>query len=154
IDFIATDQADLLRKLNHRQVRVLDRLITLDTANMQIVFIEPDWKTRFLAVITDPSVAYILLLIGIYGLFFEFVNPGFVLPGVTGAIALLLALYAFQLLPINYAGLGLIILGIIFLITEAFMPTFGIIGFGGIIAFVAGSLLLLDTNTGAFTLDW
>lgn len=154
IDVIAADEKDLLQQINGKKVNVLNQEIQLQTDNVTLSLLEPDWRTRFLAVITDPSVAYILLLIGIYGLFFEFMNPGFVLPGVAGAIALLLALYAFQLLPINYAGLGLLLLGIAFLVAEAFMPTFGVIGFGGIVAFVIGSILLLDTGSPYFSIDW
>jgi membrane-bound serine protease (ClpP class) len=120
---------------------------------MQVHLLPPDWRTRFLSIITDPSVAYILLLMGIYGLFFEFANPGFVLPGVAGAIALLLALYAFQLLPINYAGMALLFLGLAFLAAEAFMPTFGILGVGGIIAFIVGSIMLLDTGDLFFSIS-
>ena len=110
----------------------------LHTLGLSVVQIQPDWISHFLAVITNPSIAYILLLIGVYGLFFEFMNPGFVLPGVIGGISLLLALYAFQLLPISYTGLALILMGILFMIVEAFMPTFGALGVGGIIAFAIG----------------
>jgi membrane-bound serine protease (ClpP class) len=108
--------------------------------------VEPDWRSRLLGVITDPNVAYILMLIGIYGLIFEFSNPGSIVPGVTGAICLLLALYAFQVLPINYAGLALILFGVALMVGEAFEPSFGILGIGGIVAFVIGSVILIDTD--------
>jgi membrane-bound serine protease (ClpP class) len=107
---------------------------------------EPDWRSRLLAIISDPNVAYILMLVGIYGLIYEFANPGMLLPGVAGAICLMLALFAFQVLPVNYAGIGLIILGIAFMIGEAVVPSFGALGIGGIIAFIIGSVILLDTN--------
>ena len=154
IDIIAADFPDLIKQINGRTVLLLDQKITLNTGSVTIISLQPDWRARLLAVITDPNIAYILLLIGIYGLFFEFVNPGFVLPGVAGVISLLLALYALQLLPISYAGLALIGLGITFLATEAFMPTFGVLGVGGIIAFVAGSILLIDTNASGYQLQW
>jgi len=154
IDLIAKDISDLLNQLHGKKITVLEQEKILETKTLQITEIKPDWRSKFLAVITDPSVAYILLLIGVYGLFFEFANPGFVLPGVLGAIALLLALYAFQLLPISYAGLGLIILGIAFMVAEAFMPSFGILGIGGVIAFVAGSILLLDPETSGYSIAW
>ena len=131
IDYVAADVPDLLRQVNGREITILGQNITLDTASATIQVVEPDWRTQLLAVITDPSVAYILMLIGIYGLFFEFSNPGFVLPGVAGAICLLLALYAFQLLPVSYAGLALILLGIAFMTAEAFLPSFGALGVGG-----------------------
>lgn len=154
INLMATDIPNLLTKLNGYKVEIQGQTITLNTKNIRIEQVQPDWRSRLLAVITDPSVAYILLLIGIYGLFFEFANPGFIVPGVVGAIALLLALYAFQLLPINYAGLGLIILGLVFLAAEAFMPSFGALGIGGIIAFVAGSILLLETDAEGYSINW
>ncbi|MGH8729415.1 MAG: NfeD family protein [Burkholderiales bacterium] len=146
IDVVASDLSDLLKKLEGRKVNVLgqDRVLKLD--GTQLVEVEPDWKSKFLAVITDPSIAYILLLIGIYGIFFEFYNPGFVAPGVIGAICLLLALYAFQLLPVSYAGLGLIVLGLAFMTAEFFFPSFGVLGIGGVIAFVVGSVILIDTD--------
>ena len=153
IDIIANDIPDLLHQLDNRVVIVQGQNVTLHTEGIAIEQNQPDWRSNFLAVITDPSVAYILLLIGVYGLFFEFINPGFVLPGVMGAIALLLALYAFQLLPISYAGLSLILLGIIFMVVEAFMPTFGAIGIGGIIAFAIGSVMLLGTQ-GPYAVPW
>ena len=146
IDIVAVDQEDLLEQLNGRSVMVLDHPQVLDTTGLHIETIAPDWRNRLLAVITDPNVAYILMLIGIYGLFFEFANPGYVLPGVAGAIALVLALYAFQVLPVNYAGLALVGLGIIFMLAEAFVPSFGALGIGGVIAFVIGSIILFDTE--------
>lgn len=154
IEIVASDLNDLLTKLDGRTVTVKGQKITLDTKNVTVAQHNPDWRNRFLSVITDPSVAYILLLIGVYGLFFEFANPGFVVPGVCGAISLLIALYAFQLLPINYAGLGLIGLGIIFMVAEAFMPSFGALGFGGVIAFIVGSILLFDANLAGYYLAW
>jgi membrane-bound serine protease (ClpP class) len=118
----------------------------LKTADAPIVRVEVDWRTQILAVITNPSVAYILILLGIYALIFEFTNPGLILPGVVGAICVLLALYSFHLLPVNYAGLALMLLGIAFMVAEAFLPAFGSLGIGGLIAFVLGSIILIDTD--------
>jgi membrane-bound serine protease (ClpP class) len=143
IDIIATDVPDLLHQLDGYSVRLEVGESTLSTKALVIETYEPGWRSRLLSVITDPNVAYILMLIGIYGLIFELSNPGSVLPGVAGAISLLLALYAFQVLPINYAGLGLMILGIAFMVAEAFLPSFGALGFGGVIAFVVGSIILM-----------
>jgi membrane-bound serine protease (ClpP class) len=153
-DLIATDNADLLKKLDGRQLNVQGRDITLETTGLQVHIYEPDWRSRLLAVITDPNVAYILMLLGIYGLFFELWNPGYVLPGVIGGICLLLALYAFQVLPISYAGLGLILLGISFMVAEAFLPSFGALGIGGVTAFVVGSIILMDTDVEGYTIAW
>jgi membrane-bound serine protease (ClpP class) len=154
IDVVAKDVPDLLRQLNGRSVKVrgVERVLAIGGA--RVVILAPDWRSRVLAVITDPSIAYILMLIGIYGLFFEFSNPGFVLPGVAGAICLLLALFAFQLLPINYAGLGLIVLGVAFMVAEAFVPSFGALGIGGVIAFVIGSVILIDTDVPGYGIPW
>jgi membrane-bound serine protease (ClpP class) len=110
----------------------------------------PDWRTRLLAVITNPSVALILMMIGVYGLFFEFMNPGTGVGGVLGGICLLLGLYALQLLPVNYAGVALLLLGLAFMAAEAFMPSFGVLGIGGIVAFVVGSVILIDTEVPGF----
>ena len=148
IDVVATDIPDLLRQINGRKVTLTGGERVLDTEGLQLKLIEPDWRNELLSIITNPNIAYILMLLGIYGLFFELANPGFILPGVIGAISLLLALYAMQVLPINYAGLGLIILGIAFMIGEAFMPSFGVLGIGGIVSFVIGSIILFDTNGG------
>jgi membrane-bound serine protease (ClpP class) len=153
-DFIATDSADLLKKLDGRKLNIQGRDITLKTAGLQVHTYDPDWRSRLLAAITDPNVAYILMLLGIYGLFFELWNPGYVLPGVVGGICLLLALYAFQVLPISYAGLGLILLGIAFMVAEAFLPSFGALGIGGVVAFVVGSIILMDTDVEGYTIAW
>lgn len=150
IDLIATGIPDLLTKLNGRKVTTEAGTVTLQTENMTIEAWKPDWRTRFLAVIANPSVAYILMLIGIYGLILEGYNPGGVLPGVVGGICLLLALYAFQILPVNFAGLLLIALGIILIIAETFVPAYGSLGIGGVIAFVIGSIILMDTGVPGF----
>lgn len=154
IDLVAEDMSDLLRQLNGRTVRLLGGETTLNTDGLVLTRIEPDWRSQLLAVITNPNVAYILMLIGIYGLIFEFSNPGTILPGVAGAISLLLALYAFQLLPINYAGLALILLGVGLMVVEAFQPSFGILGVGGIVAFVIGSVILIDTDVPGYGISW
>jgi membrane-bound serine protease (ClpP class) len=154
IDLIARDVPGLLKKLDGRKVNVLGVERTLDLKDASIVTLEPDWRSRLLSVIADPSIAYLLMLAGIFGLFFEFSNPGFVLPGVVGAISLLLALFAFQMLPVNYAGLGLIILGLAFMVAEVFIPSFGVVGIGGVVAFVIGSVLLIDTDMPGFGIPW
>lgn len=153
IDLIAADTGDLLTQLDGREVKVLGTPRTLQTANALVRQLEPDWRSELLGVITNPNVAYILLLVGIYGLIFEFSNPGAVVPGTVGAIALLLALYAFQLLPINYAGMALMLLGVALMIGEAFAPSFGMLGIGGVIAFVIGSIILMDTQAPGFGID-
>ena len=141
IDLVAVDVPDLLQKLKK--------------ADAPVVHVEVDWRTRVLAVITNPSVAYILIILGIYALMFEFMNPGLVLPGVVGAISLLTAMYALHLLPVNYAGLALILLGIAFMVAEAFLPAFGSLGIGGLIAFVLGSILLIeDTAVPGFEIPY
>ena len=150
IDLTARDVPELLAKLNGRKLTTAAGERTLETTGATVVTIEPDWKNKLLIVITDPSIALILMMIGIYGLFFEFYNPGFVLPGVAGAICLLLGLFALQMLPINYAGLGLILLGIAFMVAEGFVGTFGVLGIGGIIAFAVGALMLIDTELPGF----
>lgn len=150
IDLIADDVPHLLKQINGRKLNVLGQERKLDTENARMVTLEPDWRSRLLAVITDPSVAYILMLIGIYGLFFEFSNPGYVLPGVAGLICLILGLYAFQLLPVNYAGLVLIMLGIAFMVAEVYFPTYGSLGVGGVVAFVIGSVILIRTEAPGF----
>jgi len=148
IDIMATDLSDLLRQAHGKSVKVLGEERTLETRNLAVERIEPDWRNELLAVITNPNIAYILMLLGIYGLFFELANPGNILPGVIGGISLLLALYALQVLPVNYAGLGLMILGVCFMVGELFMPSLGILGVGGVIAFVIGSVILFDREGG------
>ncbi|MCG6877445.1 MAG: nodulation protein NfeD [Betaproteobacteria bacterium] len=150
IDVMAEDVPDLLKKIDGRKVSVQGGERVLNLAGAQIERLAPDWRTELLSVITNPSIALMLMMIGIYGLIFEFSNPGFVLPGVAGAICLLLGLFALQLLPVNYAGLGLIILGLAFMIAEAFIPSFGALGIGGVIAFVIGGLILIDTDVPGF----
>lgn len=146
IDLMADSIPDLLAKTDGLTVNVLGQEKTLSTKNMTVQRLEQDWRTRLLAIITDPNVAYILMLLGIYALIFEFSNPGTIFSGVVGAVCLLLALFAFQVLPINYAGLALIVLGIAFMLGEVFVPSFGALGIGGVIAFVIGSVMLLDTG--------
>ena len=150
IDLVARDVPDLLKQVNGREIVLASGPLRLATAGAQVVEFEADWRTRFLSVITDPSLALILMLVGIYGLLFEFSNPGFVLPGVVGGISLLLALFALQMLPVNYAGLALLLLGVAFLIAEAFLPTFGALGVGGIVAFAFGAVLLFDGEVPGF----
>lgn len=152
VDIIAKDLPDLLQQLDGRRLVVQGRALTLHTAGLPVQSYEPGWRVRFLAVLTDPSVAYILLLIGIYGLVFEGYNPGGVLPGVAGTIALLLALYAFQVLPVNFAGLALIVLGVLLFVIETFVPAYGTLSLGGIAAFVFGSLILMDSQVPGYTL--
>ena len=154
IDVVARDVPELLRKLDGRKVNVLGVERKLNMEGVSIVTLEPDWRSRLLSVIADPSIAYLLLLAGMFGLFFEFSNPGFVLPGVVGAISLLLAMYALQMLPVNYAGLGLIILGLAFMIAEVFLPSFGVVGIGGVVAFMIGSVMLIDTDIPGFGVPW
>jgi membrane-bound serine protease (ClpP class) len=146
IEYVAPDVNSLLAQLDGKTVSVLGQARRLATKGALPAEFAPDWRTRVLEAITNPSVALLLMTIGVYGLVFEFMNPGFVAPGVIGAICLLLGLYALQLLPVNYAGLALIVLGLMFMGAEAFLPSFGILGLGGIVAFVAGGLMLIDTE--------
>jgi membrane-bound serine protease (ClpP class) len=154
IDFVAKDVQELLKQVDGRTIALDSGKVKLATAGAETVEFAPDWRNRFLATITDPSVAYILMLIGIYGLLFEFYNPGMVLPGVAGAICLLLALYAFQLLPVNYAGVALILLGMAFIVAEFFVPAYGTLGVGGAVAFIVGSVMLMDTDIPEFAIPW
>ena len=146
IDFIAPDLSSLLEQLNGREVSVQGHEVRLDTAGVRVVWLKPGLRTRLLAVITNPMIAYGLLLIGIWGLIFEGFHPGGVLPGVVGVVSLLVALFAFQLLPTDFAGLTLILVGAAMMAAEFFFPTYGSLGIGGLIAFVVGSLILFDSD--------
>ena len=154
IDFVADSVPALLARLDGRKVTAGGVERTLHLADAKVENYEIGWRTRLLGVITNPSVAYILVLLGIYAVLYEFSNPGLVLPGVVGAICILLAMYAFQLLPVNYAGLALILLGIAFMVAEAFVPAFGSLGVGGLISFVIGSIILIDTDVPGFEIPY
>lgn len=144
IDLIAENPQQLLSMIHQKSVRLPSGQGEIDTDGMIIDEIEIDWKTQLLSIISDPNIAYILLIVGIYGLIFEGYNPGTFIPGVIGAISLLLAFYALQIMPVNYVAAGLLVLGIALLVVEAFAPSFGILGVGGIIAFILGSFLLFN----------
>ncbi len=146
IDLIASDLPDLLARIDGREVRIGDHSVKLATRALTLVYAKPDWRTQLLAVITHPTVAYGLMLIGIWGLLLEGYNPGAVLPGVVGCVCLLIALFAFQILSVNYAGLALVALGSGMIVAEFFFPTYGSLGIGGLIAFVVGSLILFDSD--------
>jgi len=151
IDLIAADVPDLLNQLDGRVVKLREGVtVKLATRNAAVVKIEADWRGRLLAVVSDPSLALMLMMLGVYGLLFEFLNPGMILPGVIGGVALLLALWGLQMLPINYAGFALILLGIAFFAAEAFVPSHGALSAGGIAAFAFGALLLVDTDIPGF----
>lgn len=147
IDLIAQDTKELLQKLDGREVLLSGKRRTLNTKNAILQSFEPSWKSRFLSTITNPNIAYILLLLAIYGIFFELMNPGSIFPGVIGVISGVIALYALNMIPFNYAGLLLILLGLAFMVAEVFVAGFGILGIGGVIAFAFGSLLLFDADT-------
>jgi membrane-bound serine protease (ClpP class) len=153
VDLLADSPQDLLAKIEGLSVQTAAGPVKLHSAGASIETYGPDWRMRLLAVLTNPTIAYALLLVGIYGLLLEGYHPGAILPGVTGGIALLLALYAFQMLPVNYAGLALILLGVALLVAESYATTFGALGFGGIVAFVLGSVLLLDTDAPGFGIN-
>jgi len=153
IDLIAVDTNDLLRQLDGRVLTLSDpraESVKLATAHAGVVTLEPDWRGRLLAVISEPSLVLMLMMVGVCGLLFEFMNPGFVAPAVVGGVSLLLALWGLQMLPISYAGLALILLGITFLVAEAFVPSYGALGIGGVAAFAFGALLLIDSDVPGF----
>ncbi|MES9991355.1 MAG: nodulation protein NfeD [Candidatus Thiodiazotropha sp.] len=150
IDLIAADVNSLLAELHGTEVALPRGSKTLNTENLVIEKLLPDWQSQLLSIISNPNLAYILMLVGIYGLIYEFANPGAIVPGTVGAIALLLALYAFHMLPINYAGVALILLGLALMVGEAFVPSFGTLGIGGVVAFTIGSLILIDTDQAGF----
>jgi membrane-bound serine protease (ClpP class) len=146
IDFVAADLPELLQKAEGRKVKLAAGEVTLALGAADVVTVERNWKEGLLAAIADPNIALILMMLGVYGLLFEFYTPGFGVAGIVGAICLLLALYALAMLPINATGALLIVLGVALMATEAFVPSFGAFGIGGIVAFVAGSLMLIDAD--------
>lgn len=148
VDLVARDLDELLEQAHGRQVVMALGERTLDTAGIRLTRVEPTWRTRLLAVLTNPNIAYFLMIIGFYGLIFELSSPGSLYPGVIGGICLILALYAFQALSVSYAGLALVILGLLLIVAEAFVPSFGVLGIGGIIAFIIGSVILMDGDGG------
>ncbi len=154
IDIVADSIEDLMEKIDGRDVEIRGNKIGLATAGLAIESLAPDWRSELLAVITNPSVAYILLMIGIYGLIFEFYSPGMIAPGVIGGICLLIGLYALQLLPVSYAGLALTILGISLMVAEMFVPSLGALGIGGLAVLVIGSIMLLDTDVPGYGVSW
>ncbi|MEX0619047.1 MAG: nodulation protein NfeD [Pseudohongiellaceae bacterium] len=153
IEIIAANVDDLVNQLEGRTTTIAGQEVTLALDNAEVELIEPDWRHEFLAIITNPNVAYILLMIGVYGILFEFYNPGLGLPGVTGVVCLIVGAFALQMLPINYAGLALIAVGIGLMVTEAVSPSFGVLGIGGVVAFVLGSVMLMDTELEAYQIS-
>lgn len=152
VDVVAADLPELMRQIDGRTVRLASGDTILQTAGIELSRLPPDWRTSVLSVITHPNVAYFLMIIGFYGLIFELASPGAVVPGVVGAICLILAMFAFQVLSVNYAGLALIFLGLGFIVGESLVPSFGMLGIGGIVAFVTGSIILMDGNHRAISL--
>jgi membrane-bound serine protease (ClpP class) len=150
IDLVADSVPALLEALDGRTVEVAGEKRKLAVKGAEVVEIVPDWRTKVLAVITNPSVAYLMILLGVYALIFEFSNPGLILPGVVGAICILIAMYAFQMLPVNYAGLALLVLGIGFMVAEVWVASHGALAVGGLVAFVIASIMLLDTDVPQF----
>jgi membrane-bound serine protease (ClpP class) len=153
IDFIARDVGDLLAQADGRQVEVLGQQITLQLRGATIHDYAPGTRTQFLGIITNPTIAYLLLLVGIFGIGMEAMHPGAMLPGIVGGICLLIGLYALQLLPVNYAGLALMALGIGLLVAEAINPTIGVFGVGGVVAFVVGSVMLMNTGVPGYAVN-
>ncbi|MFT5939883.1 MAG: membrane-bound serine protease (ClpP class) [Paraglaciecola sp.] len=154
INIIALDTADLLHQLQGRRVILPDKEVILDTSDTELVTVNATWRQEFLSVISNPSIAYVLMIIGVYGLIFEFSNPGVGVLGIVGAACILLALYAFQVLPVNYVGVCLIILGVGLMITEAFVPSFGIFGIVGTVVLIIGSVILIDSPEPALQIAW
>jgi membrane-bound serine protease (ClpP class) len=154
IDLLADSVPALLKAVDGRTVEAAGEKRKLATAGAEVKPIEPDWRTRVLSVITNPSVAYLMILVGIYALIFEFTNPGMILPGVVGAICILIAMYAFQLLPVNYAGLALLLFGIAFMVAEVWVTTHGVLAAGGLVAFAIGSVMLIDSDVPQFEIPY
>jgi membrane-bound serine protease (ClpP class) len=154
IDLIANDRDELLALIDGRTVELEGESRTLSTATASIEEFEPNWRIRLLTVISNPEIVLLLGLIGLYGLMYEGWNPGAIVPGVVGAICLLLAAYALQVLPVNYAGLALIFVGIALIVAEAFAPSFGALGIGGIAAFVFGAIIMFDSGVPGFGISY
>jgi len=150
VDYTANNLDELLAKIDGRTVETTAGKITLNTKDMAVERMPPDWRSQFLSVITSPTIAVILMMIGIYGLIFEGYSPGAIVPGVVGVICLLLGLFALQALPLNYVGFALIIFGVALMVAESMVPSFGALGFGGITAFVFGAIMLVDTDVPGF----
>lgn len=150
IDVVADNVDDLLQKIDGREVTVAGQAVTLATGGLAVRVVEPDWRLKFLGAIANPQVALLLLLVGIYGLLFEGYNPGALVPGIVGVVCLLLAAYALQVLPVNYVGLALILVGILLIVAEAFVPSFGALGLGGIVAFIVGGIIMFDSGIPGF----
>ncbi len=154
IEIIAPDMDALLKALNGRQVKIGNSERTLSTTNVRIARLEPGIVSKLLAIITDPNIALILMMIGVYGLIFEFINPGSFAPGTIGTICLIIGLYSLNQLPLDYAGLALILFGVALMTAEAFIASFGVLGIGGIAAFVIGAAMLVDTDIPAYQISW
>jgi membrane-bound serine protease (ClpP class) len=153
IDLIANSQPELLAAIHDREVTINNETVTLDTEGLDIELVEPSWRIKILTTISNPEIALLLVLVGIYGLLFEGYNPGAIVPGVVGIIALLLAAYALQVIPVNYAGLALIVVGIGLIVAEAFVPSFGALGLGGIAAFIFGSIMMFDSGVPGYDIS-
>jgi membrane-bound serine protease (ClpP class) len=154
IDLVAESLPELLAKIDGREVKTSAGTVKLETKSAQLRPMEIGWRDRFLATISDPNIAYILLMLGMLGLFFELANPGVILPGIVGGISLILAFFAFQSLPINYAGLLLILFGIVLLVAEIKVVSHGVLTIGGVIAILLGSLMLVDTPESSLRISW
>lgn len=154
IEIVADDLDDLLAQIDGRTVEIDGEAVTIATDDLAIEPIEPTFMTRVLDVIANPNVAFIFMLVGVYGLIFELAQPGTIGPGVIGLISLVIGLYALNQLPLNYAGAALVVIGVIFMVTEALTPSFGVFGVGGFVAFVVGAAMLFDTDVPEYRLSW
>jgi membrane-bound serine protease (ClpP class) len=154
VDVVADNIPDLLRQIDGRSVTIAGKPQRLATADLAVVTVSPDWRTELLGLVTNPNIAFILLLIGVYGLILEFFNPGAVAPGLIGSISLVVALYALALLPISYAGAALVLIGVGLMIAEAHIGAFGAIGVGGITAFVIGALMMFPSRVPGLALSY
>jgi len=154
IDFVAADRGELLSLLDGHEIEIAGEQRTLSTNNAEVIAFEPNWRLRLLSVISNPEIVLLLGLIGLYGLMYEGWNPGAIVPGVVGAICLLLAAYALQVIPVNYAGLGLMLIGVALMVAEAYAPSFGALGIGGIAAFVFGTIIMFDSGVPGFGISY